>query len=151
MLVIQQMKMTDLEAVLTLRHAWLSEEFGCAETSEQASPWISAYPDNDGAFGLEATDEDKPVGYLLVSWSSHPTMAGETAEIDEIYVAPGHRRQGVGRKLVEQMRRLLLTRVSDLTTIHAKADRNDVAGRAFWQALGCENWVWSLPTIWRNS
>ena len=74
-------------------------------------------------------------------------MAGEAAEINEVYVAPGHRRQGVGRKLVEQMRRLLFSRVSNLTTIRAKADRNDVAGRAFWQALGYENWVWSLLTI----
>ncbi len=141
MLVIQQTKMTDLKAVLTLRHAWLSEEFGCAETSEQASPWISAYPDNDGAFDLVATDEDNPVGYLLVSWSSHPTMAGETAEIDEIYVAPGYRRQGVGRKLVEKIRRLLMSRVNNLTTIRARVDRNDEVGRAFWQSLGYENWV----------
>ena len=61
-LVIHQLRMTDLGAVLALRHAWLSEELGCADPGEEASPWISAYPDNDGAFGLVATDDDKHVG-----------------------------------------------------------------------------------------
>ena len=141
MIVIQQMTVADLEAVLALRRQWLRQELEGADGGDKADSWIRAYPDNDQAFGLVANISDECVGYVLTAWLSHPTMTGYAAEIDEIHVKPGFRRQGVGRKLVESVRQNLRTRVTELTIIRARLDRRDVAGREFWQSLGFENWV----------
>ena len=66
-------------------------------------------------------------------------MRGRAAEIDEIHVAADYRRQGIGRKLVEHARELLLSRVEDLTTIRAFVDREDHIGKAFWNSIGFVN------------
>ncbi len=68
-------------------------------------------------------------------------MRGRAAEIDEIHVAADYRRQGIGPKLFEHARELLLSRVEDLTTIRAFADREDHIGQAFLNSIGFEHHV----------
>jgi ribosomal protein S18 acetylase RimI-like enzyme len=132
------MTAADLEAVFDLRQSWLSRTLGDYSVSAKERKWFGAYPDNPQAFALLATENEQCVGYLLCSWQAHPTMSGMSANIDEVHVAFDFQRQGIGRRLVETARELLLERVADLTTLRASVDRKDVSGRAFWKSLGYE-------------
>ena len=120
MIIIRQLTPADVAMALDLRLRWLASEFDIAtETTADERAWLAAYPGNAQAFALVATEDERCVGYILVSWHSHATMRGRAAEIDEIQVAADYRRQGIGRKLVEHARELLLSRVEDLTTMRA--------------------------------
>ena len=141
MTIIRQLTHADLATVLDLRLRWLAREFDIARSTEDIRAWFAAYPGNAQAFALVAIEDERSVGYILVSWHWHPTMRGRAAEIDEIHVAADYRRQGIGRKLIEHARELLLSRVEDLTTMRAFVDREDQIGNAFWNSIGFEHHV----------
>ena len=141
MTIIRQLTHADLATALDLRLRWLAREFDIAKSTEDIRAWFAAYPGNAQAFALVATFNGECIGYVLVSWHWHSTMRGRAAEIDEIHVAADYRRQGIGRKLVEHARELLLSRVEDLTTIRAFVDREDQIGNAFWNSIGFEHHV----------
>ena len=141
MISIREMIAADLDSMLDLRQGWLSRTIEEHAISQPVRDWFAAYPGNSRAFALVAIDKGKCLGYLLCSWHGNPTMSGTSAEIDEIHVAADYQRNGVGRKLVYRARESLLTRVSDLTTIRAFADRNDLRSRAFWKDIGYEQLV----------
>ena len=139
MIIIRQLTHADLATVLDLRLRWLASKFNATETTADEGAWFAAYPGDAQAFALVATEDERCVGYILIPWRSHPTMRGKAAEIDEIHVAADYRRQGIGRKLVEYARELLLSRVEDLTTLRAFVDRKDHIGQAFWNSIGFVN------------
>ncbi len=136
MIKIREMQGSDLDAMLRLRGAWLSKETEASETTELERAWFARYPGNEMAPALVAEEGDQIVGYLLCALTTHPTAAGTSAEIDEVCVADLHRRQGIGRRLVEALRRQLLSSVNDLTTIQARTDRENDRAQAFLAALG---------------
>ena len=139
MIKIREMQGSDLDAMLRLRGGWLSKETEASETTELERAWFARYPGNEKAPALVAEEGDQIVGYLLCALINHPTAAGTSAEIDEVCVADLHRRQGIGRLLVEALRRQLLSSVNDLTTIQARTDRENDRAQAFLAALGFEH------------
>ena len=139
MIKIREMQSSDLETVLRLRRSWLSKVSETSETNELERAWFARYPGNEMALALVAEEADQVVGYLLCALTAHPTAAGRSAEIDEVCVAELHRGQGIGRRLVEELRRQLLSGVDDLTTIQARTDRENDRAQAFLAALGFEH------------
>lgn len=139
MIKIRETQSSDLEGMLRLRRLWLSQETEETETTELERVWFSRYPGNEMAPALVAEEGDQIVGYLLCALTTHPTAAGTSAEIDEVCVADWHRRQGIGRRLVEELRRQLLSSVDDLTTIQARTDRENDIAQAFLTSLGFEH------------
>lgn len=136
---IREMQSSDVEAMLRMRRAWLSQMPQASETTELERAWFARYPGNKMAPALVAEDGCQIVGCLLGALTTHPTAAGTSAEIDEFCVAESHRRQGIGRRLVEELRWQLLSSVDDLTTIQARTDRENDLAQAFLTALGFEH------------
>jgi len=139
MIKIREMRSSDVDAMLRLRFDWLSQQFDAAETTELERAWFARYPGNEMAPALVAEDGDQIVGYVLCALTTHPTAVGVSAEIDEVCVAESHRRRGIGRRLVEELRQGLRSTVDDLTTIRARIDRADDRAQAFLKALGFEH------------
>ncbi|MDE2637570.1 MAG: GNAT family N-acetyltransferase [Chloroflexota bacterium] len=139
MIKIREMQSSDAEAMLRLRRAWLSQVSESSETTELERVWFARYPGNGMAPALVAEEGDQIVGYLLCALTTHPTAVGTSAEIDEVCVAESHRRHGIGRRLVQELRRQLLSSVDDLTTIQARTDRKNDSAQAFLHALGFEH------------
>ena len=138
MIKIREMQSSDVDAMLRLRLDWLSQQFNAAETTELERAWFARYPGNTNALALVAEDGDRIVAYVLCALTTHPTAIGITAEIDEVCVAESHRRQGIGSRLVKDLRLRLRSSVDELTTIQARADREDDRAQAFLGALGFE-------------
>lgn len=139
MITIREMQSSDVDAMLRLRREWLSKRFGQPESTDLERAWFARYPGNEKAPALVAEAGDEIVGYLLCALTSHPTMAGTVAAIDEVCVAESRRRAGIGRRLVADLRARLLAAVPDLKVIQARADREDDRARAFLAALGFEH------------
>ena len=139
MIKIREMQGSDLDAMFRLRRAWLSTINEASETTELERAWFARYPGNEMAPALVAEEGDQIVGYLLCALATHPTAAGTSAEIDEVCVAETHRGNGLGRLLVQELRGRLIANVGDLSTITARVDRQNEAGKAFLQALGFEH------------
>ena len=138
MITIRDMNPADVSAVLALRLQWLSERFDVTETTQSERDWFARYPDSDEAFGLLAEDGERIIGYLLCALTTHPTMTGVVAEIDEVCVAAEFRRRGIGARLVAAARERLLAAVDNLNAIRIGIDREDEDAKAFWAALGYE-------------
>ena len=136
---IREMQCADLEAMLRLRRAWLSEASKASETIELERAWFARYAGNEMALALVAEEGDQIVGYLLCALTTHPTAVGTKAEIDEVCVAASRRRGGLGRGLVQELRGRLMATVGDLSTITARIDRRNDIGKAFLHALGFEH------------
>lgn len=77
---------------------------GFARLVEQTwDPVVAAHLHFTDGFTLAGYDVDRPVGILAVQWRAlpQPLSATQEAFIDVIEVRLEHRRQGVGRHLVE--------------------------------------------------
>lgn len=138
MIKIREMRSSDVEAMLRLRRAWLSKVYAASESTALERAWFARYPGNEMAPALVAEEGDQIVGYLLCALMTHPTAVGRAAEIDEICVAELYHRQGIGRRLVQELRRRLRARVDELTIIRARTDRENDRAQAFLIALGFE-------------
>ncbi len=141
MYAIRQMTDADLGNMLALRKDWLAGESEPPLSTEDERRWFRAYCGNDRACAFVATVNNLCVGYCLLSWHTHPTMTGTLAEIDEIHVASAWRRQGIGGQFVERSRKMLASKIDDLTAIRVRVDRQDEEAGAFWRALGFEHYL----------
>ena len=139
MIKIREMQSSDRDAMLRLRRAWLSTNGAASVTTELERAWFARYPGNEMAPTLVAEESGQIVGYLLCALMTHPTALGTAAEIEEVCVAESQRRQGIGRRLVGELRRLLRSSVDDLTTIRARTDRKNDRAQAFLYAVGFEH------------
>lgn len=74
------------------------------------------------------------VGFATARWQAHPTLVGRTGAIEELYVQPAGRRQGVGSQLVLYV--LDYLRAMQATSFRAEADAGDKRAVAFFRALG---------------
>lgn len=139
MINIREIRTSDVDEMLALRLQWLFKRFNAVNITEQEQVWFASYPGNSMASALVAKEDNQLVGYVLCALMRHPAMPGMSALIDEVCVAETHRRQGIGRQLVAELRARLLSSFNDLSTISAQADREDETAKAFWQALGFEH------------
>jgi len=82
-----------------------------------------------------ATDQEKPVGYLLGQTKIVPgAMGSVVSSIEEIFVLPQYRRTTVARKLVENA--LDGFKASGSKRFQLRVLENNHAGKAFWRQIG---------------
>jgi ribosomal protein S18 acetylase RimI-like enzyme len=96
--------------------------------------------------GLEAVflgETDGSLAGLLVLRTT-PTLSGpeDWAEITEMYVRSGCRRQGVGRALVDAA--VKYARARGCTEVHLLVDPENAGGLAFYNALGFCRDSWEM-------
>jgi ribosomal protein S18 acetylase RimI-like enzyme len=75
-----------------------------------------------------------PAGYLLAVYVFSLEHKGITAEIDEFFVLPQHRRLGLGRRLLSQAEALF--RENGCTNVSLQIGRDNAAARAFYRGHG---------------
>jgi GNAT superfamily N-acetyltransferase len=95
------------------------------------------YADHPDAAAFVAQIGERIVGYVTGSTEGHPIWRGRTGEIEELYVEPNARRQGVGSALVDHAVAWLRGRGAGTIRIQV-CNESDVA-KAFWKAKSWEN------------
>jgi GNAT superfamily N-acetyltransferase len=81
-----------------------------------------------------ASVDGAPAGYLLAVYVFSLEHQGITAEIDEFFVLPQHRRLGLGGRLLSQAETLF--RSNGCTQVSLQIGRDNAAARAFYRGHG---------------
>jgi len=90
---------------------------------------------------LVAEDSAGLVGYLLGSDHYAFFANGRVANVEEIYISPANRRQGIGRELMRRFERWALARGAAQVTVSTRR------ASAFYVALGYEETAACFRTV----
>lgn len=72
---------------------------------ERLAMALIADPDRDGIQLIARGDGGEPLGFATVFWSWQTLSAARVAVMNDLFVVPETRKQGVGRALIEECRR----------------------------------------------
>ena len=81
---------------------------------------------------LAARAEGRVAGVVLLAYRLSVSAAGQFASIEDLYVRPGARRQGIGRALLEAVEK----RCASRGVSYVEAEVEDDQAAAFYSALG---------------
>ena len=81
-----------------------------------------------------ANVDGAPAGYLVAVFVFSLEHEGLTAEIDEFFVLPRHRRLGIGKRMLAQAEAAF--REGGCTNVSLQVGRDNVAARAFYRGYG---------------
>ncbi len=98
---------------------------------------LRQYASHKDAHCLVAEEQNKIIGFVTFCVTSHPVMPGLSGEIEELYVQPQFRRNGIGSELVK--RAVALMKAQNAGSIHVKMCINNEGSKAFWQHLGWDS------------
>jgi ribosomal protein S18 acetylase RimI-like enzyme len=125
----------DVAALVPLvEEYWRFEAIEGFDAAQVAALLARVFSDPSLGRAWIATVDDHPAGYLLAVFVFSLEYQGLTAEIDELYVAPRHRRHGLGAMLLDAGEDAF--RASGCTHVALQIGRDNEAARAFYQRRG---------------
>jgi len=91
-------------------------------------------------------DDASLVGYMVLGFGFSLEFHGRDCLLDEFYVVPEHRSNGIGRAAVDfavgECRKL------EIKAVHLEADHVNVRGHEFYKRLGFKDHERHLMTLW---
>jgi GNAT superfamily N-acetyltransferase len=96
-------------------------------------------PSDEGEL-LGAWSGDNLVGYVCLYWHFSSTRAVETVLLNDLYVAQSHRREGVGRALIEASAKVARERGAHHLEWATKPD--NVTAQRLYDSIGAERSEW---------
>jgi len=89
---------------------------------------------------------EKPAGYVILTLGYSFEFRGRDAFIDELYIEPGFRRRGLGRRELEFLEEK--ARASGVNALHLEVDRGNDPAMELYRRTGYENHGRHLLTKW---
>jgi ribosomal protein S18 acetylase RimI-like enzyme len=108
---------------------------------------LMADPEREGIQLIARSDSGQPLGFATVFWSWQTLSAARAGVMNDLFVVPEARGQGVGRALIEECRRRAAERGAAELVWETALD-NETAQRLY-RAIDAEESRWltfSLPT-----
>lgn len=90
-----------------------------------------------GIISIAEDDRGKVIGYGLASISNHLVTSSYYGQIDEIYVSPSYRRNGIGKNITEYL--LDWLRMKEVSVIYIFVDPENKPAQDFWRNTGFSN------------
>jgi ribosomal protein S18 acetylase RimI-like enzyme len=128
---------TDIET-LTQFHLELNEYEGTETDAERVRVALVGFigrTDLGGAW-LICVDE-RPVGYIVLTWGYSLEFGGRDAFVDELYIQASHRGQGVGQQTMQFAE--TYCRAHNIRALHLEVERENPQAQALYQKAGFEN------------
>jgi ribosomal protein S18 acetylase RimI-like enzyme len=91
-------------------------------------------------------EEETPVGYIVLTFGYSFEYHGRDSFIDELYIEPQYRRQGIGRRAIE----FAAERARELgvNAIHLEVDQGNDPAAELYRGAGYHDQARSLMTKW---
>jgi ribosomal protein S18 acetylase RimI-like enzyme len=89
---------------------------------------------------------ERPAGYVVLTYGFSLESHGRDALIDEIYLMPDYRRQGLGRRVLQQMESE--ARHLGAARIYLEVERPNTRAQDFYRQLGFEDHDRYLMSKW---
>ncbi|MDH3500227.1 MAG: GNAT family N-acetyltransferase [Acidimicrobiia bacterium] len=99
---------------------------------------LEANATHPAATCLVACEGDYLVGFATAATFTHPTLSGVLGEIEEIYVARGHRREGIGTALATGILNWIDEHGGDVMKVRVGRGLGEPQAIAFWESMGFE-------------
>ena len=83
---------------------------------------------------LLCSKNDRAIGYAMLIFWFDTEFGGRCAALTDFYVSPGHRRKGVGRRMMRQVEKYSIE--SRCHALELQVERDNSGAMAFYKALG---------------
>jgi ribosomal protein S18 acetylase RimI-like enzyme len=132
----------DLDDLLPMMRAYCDfYEVGPSDADLEAlARALIADPDNEGIQLIARGEDGEPLGFATVFWSWQTLNAARAGVMNDLFVEPGTRGQGVGRALIEECRRRARERGAT-EIVWETAPDNETAQRLY-DSLEVEKSTW---------
>lgn len=91
-------------------------------------------------------DNETPVGYIVLTFGYSFEFHGRDAFIDELYIEPQYRRQGIGRRAMQFVEER--AREFGVNAIHLEVDEGNDAAEELYRRVGYDDHSRYLMTKW---
>ncbi len=129
-------ELADVETIVRF-HVALNEFDGTLADPARARAGLELLMNHDewGGVWLICADE-KPVGYIALTWGFSLEFGGRDAFVDELYIAEGYRGQGFGRQTLAFAESEC--RARGIGALHLEVDRNNTNAQTVYERVGFE-------------
>lgn len=140
---VRRLRVEEAEAITNLWAAYASElaepRDGLSEESRSAIvEHLRANATHPQATCLVAVEDGGIVGFATAATFTHPTLTGVLGEIEEIYVAPAHRRKGLGTALAGAILDWIDDQGGNVMKVRVGRGLGEPRAIAFWESMGFE-------------
>ncbi|MGB6909416.1 MAG: GNAT family N-acetyltransferase [Methyloceanibacter sp.] len=112
------------ESEFSLDRQWASDSFSALLGDDaKGAVWI-------------AFQDGEPAGYVVLTLRHSMEYGGPDAFIDDLYVRPAHRRQGLGREALSALFAECARR--GVLAVHVEAGRSNAAAQALYRSFGLD-------------
>lgn len=91
-------------------------------------------------------DGEIPVGYIVLTLGFSFEYHGRDSFIDELYIEPQYRRQGIGRRAIQFVEER--ARELGVTAIHLEVDEGNISAEELYRRAGFADHSRYLMTMW---
>jgi GNAT superfamily N-acetyltransferase len=107
---------------------------------ERLARALIADPEHEGVQLIARDDGGRPLGFATVYWTWQTLSAARAGVMNDLFVTPESRGQGVGRTLIEECRRLAREHGAD-ELVWETAPDNETSQRLY-DSLGADRSTW---------
>jgi ribosomal protein S18 acetylase RimI-like enzyme len=127
-------RITNTDAIPTIVASVIPEQWDVANEMEPYDESaLREYLSHDDNILLVAYDSDEIVGLLLATKVYLPYKSSHWMYVDELDTKPSHRRQGIGRALMERI--FEITRRSGMKEVYLGTEMDNVGAQKFYESL----------------
>jgi GNAT superfamily N-acetyltransferase len=133
----------DLSDLLALMRAYC--DFYEVSPSDQAllafSRLLLADPLRDGLQLIARSDDGDAIGYATLSWSVSTLATSRIGIMEDLFVSPAHRGQGLADRLIEECRSR--ARAHGATSLHWQTAPSNLRAQRVYERVGAvrEQWI----------
>ena len=135
----------DLESILNLNRQLFEFEQQFTNTynpdwtySDKGRDYFKKRLGQDNAICLVAETNQEIIGYLVSFIDTYSYRStNPICELENMYILPQYRRQGIGTKLVDELKKIAKKKGANRLRVET-ITQNQVAG-SFYQAMGCQD------------
>lgn len=126
----------DIPVLVGLMRAFYAESGFSLDDAWAAASFATLLGDDSKGTAWIVTQNDQPAGYIVLTLRHSMEYGGPDGFIDDLYVRPDCRRQGLGRAAIETL--LAESARRNVRALHVEAGHRNEAAQALYKSFGLD-------------